>query len=94
MLGVTFVENQDAIFHHKKSFIQDIQCLLEKEFNYFVKMKKRAGADFARQSVNLDTEPSFGLSMAQIDETMNLGASVRDDMSLMLKGSVSARAAP
>jgi hypothetical protein len=64
VLGVTFVENQDAIFHHKKSFLQDIQCLMEKEFNYLVKMKKRAGTDFARQSVQLDNEPSFGLSMA------------------------------
>jgi len=52
VLGVTFVENQDAIFHHKKSFLQDIQCLLEKEFNYLVKsqVKKRAAGDAVRES--------------------------------------------
>lgn len=94
MLGVTFVENQDAIFHHKKSFLQDIQCLMEKEFNYLVKMKKRAGADSARQSVQLDNEPSFGLSMAQIDEAMNFGSSIKEDMQMMKQGSVSARGAP
>lgn len=52
VLGVTFVENQDAIFHHKKSFLQDIQALLEKEFNYLLKtsLRKKGGSSF-RESV-------------------------------------------
>ena len=34
VLGYTFVENQDNIFHHKKSFVQDIRDLLEREVRY------------------------------------------------------------
>ena len=52
---------------------------MEKEFNYLFKMKKRAGTDFMRQSMNIDNEPSFGLSMAQIDEAMTYNASMREE---------------
>ena len=40
VLGVTFVENQDNIFHHKKSFLQDIRDLLEKEARFLEKQGK------------------------------------------------------
>lgn len=41
VLGVTFVENQDNIFHHKKSFLQDIRDLLEKEARFLEKQSKQ-----------------------------------------------------
>ena len=41
VLGVTFVENQDNIFHHKKSFLQDIRDLLEKEVRFLEKQSKQ-----------------------------------------------------
>ena len=40
VLGVTFVDNQDNIFHHKKSFLQDIRDLLEKETRFMEKYSK------------------------------------------------------
>ena len=81
VLGVTFVENQDAIFHHKKSFLQDIQCLLEKEFNFLVKsqMSKRAGGNPMRESQQID-EGAFCMSISQIEEAMGISASVAQDM--------------
>ena len=41
VLGVTFVDNQDNIFHHKKSFLQDIRDLLEKETRFMEKYSKQ-----------------------------------------------------
>ena len=82
VLGVTFVENQDAIFHHKKSFLQDIQCLLEKEFNYLLKASyRKKGGPGMRDSVQID-EPNFGMSVKDIEDAMgganNLAASIKD----------------
>ena len=34
MFGLTFVENKDNIFHHRKSFLQEICDILEKEVSY------------------------------------------------------------
>lgn len=34
MFGLTFVENKDNIFHHRKSFLQEICDILEKEVYY------------------------------------------------------------
>ena len=56
VLGYTFVENQDNIFHHKKSFVQDIRDLLEREVRYIQYQKKM------RISVRkADMLPEFGL---------------------------------
>jgi hypothetical protein len=34
MFGLTFVENKDNIFHHRKSFLQEICDILEREVYY------------------------------------------------------------
>ena len=43
MFGLTFVENKDNIFHHKKSFLQEICDILEKEAEYLVKSRANFG---------------------------------------------------
>jgi len=66
VLGVTFVENQDNIFHHKKSFLQDIRDLLEKEARFLEKQGKlraQKNRNTVRQSTNLHREPQFGGSL-------------------------------
>jgi len=40
MFGLSFVENKDNIFHQRKSFLQEICDLLEKEVNFL--QSKRA----------------------------------------------------
>ena len=68
VLGVTFVENQDNIFHHKKSFLQDIRDLLEKEARFLEKQSKQRMAK-ARQSTVRQSQainnlpPEFGGSL-------------------------------
>ena len=41
MLGITFVESQDNIFHHKKCFMQDIADLLDIEVKFFLETKNK-----------------------------------------------------
>ena len=63
VLGVTFVDNQDNIFHHKKSFLQDIRDLLEKETRFMEKYSKQRLQKLQasiRQSTHRETEPAFG----------------------------------
>jgi hypothetical protein len=43
MFGLTFVENRDAIFHHQKSFLQEICDILEKEAEYLQKSRSNYG---------------------------------------------------
>ena len=43
MFGLTFVENKDNIFHHRKSFLQEICDILEREVNYLVQSRSNFG---------------------------------------------------
>lgn len=43
MFGYTFVENKDNIFHHRKSFLQEICDILEKEADYLTKTRQNFG---------------------------------------------------
>ena len=59
VLGVTFVENQDNIFHHKKSFLQDIQDLLEKETKFLERQRQQMNRK-TRKFESMNLEPDFG----------------------------------
>ena len=50
MFGLTFVENKDNIFHHRKSFLQEICDLLEREVDYLVKSRANFGKKKRRQN--------------------------------------------
>jgi hypothetical protein len=45
MFGLAFVENKDDIFHKKKSFLQEICDILEKE----IKFLEKGRANFGRK---------------------------------------------
>ena len=53
MFGLTFVENKDNIFHHRKSFLQEICDILEREVYYLVQSRANYGKKKRRASTNL-----------------------------------------
>ena len=53
MFGLTFVENKDNIFHHRKSFLQEICDILEREVYYLDQSRANYGKKKRRASTNL-----------------------------------------
>ena len=60
MFGLTFVENKDNIFHHRKSFLQEICDILEKEVGYLVQSRANYGKKKRRNQQSASPLPSQG----------------------------------
>ena len=60
MFGLTFVENKDNIFHHRKSFLQEICDILEKEVGYLVQIRANYGKKKRRNQQSTNLQPAQG----------------------------------
>ena len=60
MFGLTFVENKDNIFHHRKSFLQEICDILEKEVGYLVQSRANYGKKKRRNQQSSNLQPLQG----------------------------------